>query len=325
MCDSTLTCYNNGIDTEETLPNKHLDHLEDLIFVGRKEALEAVRTALSKPKLSVKWDGAPAIVFGTNPANGKFFVGTKSVFNKVKVKICYSQADIDKHYKGNVANILRLCFYHLPRLSGIIQADFIGVGGGAVYRPNTLEYRFSSPTNRDIILAPHTSYTEVSPTAVGRGGVNLLSALGTQFVGLDEAHATVRRNPRFNWIKFLYMLTQCKIPSASARQHIYKHINKFIRAGQLPAVGVVYSTLPDKYKCEVNLTTFQVWEMIFLLKQSLLENIVVDGSVKCFLNDQPAQHEGFVTVSDNPYKIVDRLTFSKANFNLDKNWTNEKI
>ena len=121
MCDSTLTCYNSGIDTEETLPNKHLDHLEDLIFVGRKEALEAVRTALSKPKLSVKWDGAPAIVFGTNPANGKFFVGTKSVFNKVKVKICYSQADIDKHYKGNVANILRLCFYHLPRLSGIIH------------------------------------------------------------------------------------------------------------------------------------------------------------------------------------------------------------
>ena len=65
--------------------------------------------------------------------------------------------------------------------------------------------------------------------------------------------------------------------------------------------------------------------MIFLLKQSLLENIVVDGSVKCFSNDQPAQHEGFVTVSDNPYKLVDRLTFSKANFNLDKNWTNEKI
>ena len=54
-----------------------------------------------------------------NPRNGKFFVGTKSVFNKVKVKICYSQTDIDEHYKGNVANILRLCLYHLPRLRGI--------------------------------------------------------------------------------------------------------------------------------------------------------------------------------------------------------------
>ena len=124
------------------MPNKHLEHLEDLVFSGRKEVLDAVWSALNKPKLSVKWDGAPAIVFGTNPANGQFFVGTKSVFNKVKVKICYTQADIDKHYKGNVANILRLCLYHLPRLSGIIQADFIGVGGGSVYRPNTLEYRF---------------------------------------------------------------------------------------------------------------------------------------------------------------------------------------
>ena len=104
------------------MPNKHLEHLEDLVFSGRKEVLDAVWSALNKPKLSVKWDGAPAIVFGTNPANGQFFVGTKSVFNKVKVKICYTQADIDEHYKGNVANILRLCLYHLPRLSGIIQA-----------------------------------------------------------------------------------------------------------------------------------------------------------------------------------------------------------
>ena len=102
MCDSTLTCYTNGIDTEETLPNKHLEHLEDLIFTGRKEALTAVWSALNKPELSVKWDGAPAIVFGTNPANGKFFVGTKSVFNKVKVKICYTQEDIDQYYSATL-------------------------------------------------------------------------------------------------------------------------------------------------------------------------------------------------------------------------------
>jgi hypothetical protein len=61
------------------------------------------------------------------------------------------------------------------------------------------------------------------------------------------------------------------------------------------------------------------------LKQSLLKNIVVDGTVKCYIDGQPSKHEGFVTVSDSPYKIVDRLTFSKANFNLSKNWTNEKI
>ena len=66
------------------MPNKHLEHLEDLVFSGRKEVLDAVWSALNKPKLSVKWDGAPAIVFGTNPANGQFFVGTKSVSIKSK-------------------------------------------------------------------------------------------------------------------------------------------------------------------------------------------------------------------------------------------------
>ena len=122
IMDSTLTCYNNGIETEESLPNTHLDHLEDLIFTGRGQLLNALREIYSGVRLSVKWDGAPAIVFGTDPRNGKFFVGTKSVFNKVKVKICYDQEDIDKYYKGNVADILRLCLRHLPRLTSIIQA-----------------------------------------------------------------------------------------------------------------------------------------------------------------------------------------------------------
>ena len=124
--DSTLECYNNGIDTD-AMPNKHLDHLEDLILYGRREATNAVNEIMNDPKLSVKWDGAPAIVFGTDPRNGKFFVGTKSVFNKIKVKICYDQTDIDTHYKGVLADILRLCLHHLPRIGGIVQADFIGV------------------------------------------------------------------------------------------------------------------------------------------------------------------------------------------------------
>ena len=325
MCDSTLTCYNNGIETEETLPNKHLEHLEDLIFTGRREALSAVWSAINKPKLSVKWDGAPAIVFGTDPRNGKFFVGTKSVFNKVKVKICYTQTDIDEHYKGNVANILRLCLRNLPHLRGIYQADFIGVGGGSVYRPNTLEYRFARPTNRDIVLAPHTSYTEISPNAVGSVGIDLPSVLGTQFLGKEEASAMVPKRLMFNVIQFASRVARCKVPSEKARPHILKHINKFIRAGSIPSAEVLYLTLDAKYKSEVNVTTFKVWHMIFQLKQRLLDAIVVNGTVDCYIDGKPARHEGFVTVSDTPYKIVDRLSFSKANFNLSKNWKHEKV
>ena len=77
--------------------------------------------------------------------------------------------------------------------------------------------------------------------------------------------------------------------------------------------------------CFVNLNTFKVWVNIAKLKLRLLENIETTDNVKCFIDGTPTDHEGFVTLTDDPYKIVDRETFSKANFNLDKNWTHEKV
>ena len=81
------------------MPNKHLEHPEDSILKGRRVAIDAIKELVTVTRLSVKWDGAPAIVFGTNPENGKFFVGTKSVFNKRKIKINYSHEDIDQNHK----------------------------------------------------------------------------------------------------------------------------------------------------------------------------------------------------------------------------------
>ena len=45
--------------------------------------------------VSVKWDGAPAIIAGTDPADGKFFVGTKGVFGKREPKLNKTPEDID--------------------------------------------------------------------------------------------------------------------------------------------------------------------------------------------------------------------------------------
>lgn len=75
------------------MPNKHLEHPEDLILLGT-DPNEVLDHLFMVHKLTTKWDGAPSIVFGNN--NGKFFVGTKSVFNKKKIKINYSVADIVK-------------------------------------------------------------------------------------------------------------------------------------------------------------------------------------------------------------------------------------
>ncbi len=316
--------YNNVIDTDD-MPNKHIDHLEDIIFSGRRKALAAVNDVMNKPHISVKWDGAPAIVFGTNPENDQFFVGTKSVFNKRKVKICYSYSDIDELYKGDVADILRLCFKHLPRISGIVQADWIGVGGGRVYRPNVVEYRFPTQVSGDILLAPHTTYTEVSPDAVGVGNINLGSELGATFLGTVDCSAFIVDLPDFRWRDFIIETMRSQVPSEKARPFIQKHINKYIREGHIPSAKILLRSLPDKYKGEVNIHTFKAWHMISQLKQRLLDNIVVSGNIETYIDGKPSQHEGFVVQGETPYKLVDRLTFSKANFNLSKYWTNEKV
>jgi len=143
--------------------NTHLEHLEDDIInrgaVGGDNAinfLKSVRNMLagttgSKTNITVKWDGAPAIICGINPENGKFFVGTKSVFNKTP-KINYTVSDIRKNHGGVVAQKLEVCLANLKRLNikGILQGDLlftndkkvISIDGEKMlsFTPNTITY-----------------------------------------------------------------------------------------------------------------------------------------------------------------------------------------
>ena len=142
------------------MKNLHLEHPEDMILEGNVKVFDAL---YETAHLSLKIDGAPAVVFGTHPENGKFFVGTKSVFNKKKDMICYTIEDIFKKYDRkthySLIRVLIKCILYLPKVDGIIQADFIGMGGSNIYRPNTLEYHFPEIVKEKIILAPHTKYT----------------------------------------------------------------------------------------------------------------------------------------------------------------------
>lgn len=307
------------------MPNKHLEHPEDAVFDGKRQVLYNLKQMVSaRSNISTKYDGAPAIVFGTNPDNGRFFVGTKSVFNKKLVKINYTNEDIDKNHKGNVADILRLCLRYLPRRPGINQADWIGVGGGRVYTPNTITYKFATEISEKIILAPHTSYAEVSPTAVGKCGLALPSTEDCHFINTRKTKST-----GFNYIDLVARIIRhipfMKVPGVKSRDYFRKYINSYVRSGMIPSAEILYNSLPDKYKCDVNVSTLIVWHLMSQLKQRLLDSIIVDGSIECFIDGESTNHEGFVIVSDRPLKIVDRLTFSKANFNLDKNWTNEEV
>ena len=159
-----------GFITKEK--NTHLEHLEDDIINRGSEGgvnainfLQSVRNMLAsksgkKVNMSVKWDGAPAIICGINPENGKFFVGTKSVFNKTP-KINYTPRDISKNHSGPVADKLNVCLRELKRLNikGILQGDLLytkddlkvdNIDGESMitFTPNTITY--AVPQNSDI-------------------------------------------------------------------------------------------------------------------------------------------------------------------------------
>jgi len=177
-----------GFTTTER--NTHLEHLEDDIInrgtQGGQNAinfLKSIRDMLAgssnkKVNMTVKWDGAPAIICGINPENGKFFVGTKSVFNK-NPKINYTNADIRKNHSGDLATKLSIALRELSRLGikGVLQGDFlfaqsdlkkIDMDGDAMisFTPNTITYAVPVKSNigRQISRAKmgivfHTKYT----------------------------------------------------------------------------------------------------------------------------------------------------------------------
>jgi hypothetical protein len=145
--------------------NTHLEHLEDDIFnngyAGAQNALaflEGLKGMLTtgkgggNMKVTVKWDGAPAIICGIDPETDMFFVGTKSVFAKTEPKICYTHEDIDQWYQGELNTKLKMALDHLSKLpiKGVIQGDLLYTGtpmltmmGGKKcykFKPNTITY-----------------------------------------------------------------------------------------------------------------------------------------------------------------------------------------
>ena len=191
--------------------NTHLEHLEDDIFNSGTEGvtnsinfLKSLKDMLtegdgsSAMKVTTKWDGAPAIVCGRNPQDGRFFVGTKSVFNKTTPKVVYSEADADRLYAGStVGSILKECLQKLSTLpiQGVLQGDLlyqktpsvIMLEGKRTYsfRPNTITYTIPVDSElgqkvgkSKLGIVFHTEYT-------GRTMQELTAGFGADVSGLQ--------------------------------------------------------------------------------------------------------------------------------------------
>lgn len=180
--------------TEETGKNLHLEHLEDNVLNrgvnGARESinfLRSLRDMLSgnspgSYNVTTKWDGAPAIFAGINPDNGKFFIGTKGIFNKT-AKLNYTDDDIDtNHPSPGLNKKLKVALRYLAKLNitGIIQGDMLWSRGDIStvqiqgvphisFQPNTIVYTVpadsklsKSMTSSQMGIVFHTSYTGTS-------------------------------------------------------------------------------------------------------------------------------------------------------------------
>ncbi len=175
----------------EAKANTHLTHLEELILTQGVQGYKIARSFIiellknlkgdsdSKINTTVKWDGAPAVFAGINPDNGKFFVGTKSVMNKIP-KINYTMEDIEINHgeAPGLVTKLKFALQYLPTLGikNILQGDFMfdesmvkstNIDGAPhlSFRPNTITYAVETDSDigRDVAAAKigivfHTTY-----------------------------------------------------------------------------------------------------------------------------------------------------------------------
>ena len=155
-------------ETEEGSKLKHITHAEDRPLQhgakGFQHAYDVLNHAHNHIKsgdhsssLTMKYDGSPAVVFGHHPETGKFFVASKSAFNK-NPKLNYTHQDIVNnhgHAPGLVEK-LHSALNHLKKVApktGVYQGDLMYSEGdkkehkgGVSFTPNTITYSAKGDT-----------------------------------------------------------------------------------------------------------------------------------------------------------------------------------
>ena len=291
------------------MQNKHLQHPEDSILTGDLEVLDW----FTEPAyVSAKVDGCPAIVWGTDPATGTFFVGTKAVFNKKKIRIAHSHEEIDVHYEGEVADILHACFDSLPRTDAIYQGDFIGYGGETTYEPQVVTYVFPELVTQSVIIAPHTLY-EANDDLRDSWALPLVAKLeSTREVMFVQPDAWQDDKSFDEIVQFArQMSTTCEFAKNKTKaQKIEKVINTFIKNGiELDAEALAVAA-----DCDVNLMRF--WKLVKTIKEDRLALCATMGGPLAYLGKKFIAAEGYVLSNEyGSYKLVNREVFSHYHFN----------
>ena len=290
----------------------HLEHPEATILTGDLSVLDAF---LAPNDYSVKIDGSPAIVWGVNPDNGKFFVGTKSVFNKVRPKINYSVEDICRnHPQFELQSILIRCFHCLPRSEevpfSVFQGDFIGFGGYRDYKPNAISYTFDRVMHGGVVVAPHTYYTGNTLKDMEANALTfvLLSGRGADFIQPDawisQYGATMDIKKMVGFARQMATLVDFATPKEA--ELLKKDLNAYIRDGD--------EIVAEEF---ANYQLVRLWLLVQSIKTVVRYIMRDDFKCDCFIDNEYITGEGYVMSSKHgTYKLVDREIFSYYNFNI---------
>ena len=289
------------------MKNTHLEHPEDSILSGD---LSVLSWFLANSEMSVKMDGKPAIVWGTDPATDTKFVGTKSVFNKKKIKIAHSHQEIDDLYEGEVARILHDCLTFLPQYDGIVQGDFLGWGQGEdTFTPNTVTYVFPELIEQTIIVAPHTLYAtdgELKDAYTINDMVGMEFFNDTEYVKFVQPNCwEVADKYRFSEIiSFARQMAQLvNFADPLDAEALKIALNKCIREGR--------EINPDEFD---NSRLISYWFLIKSIKEDMLK-LCRNNGPKAYIGNRQCAGEGYVRTNEfGMFKLVNREVFSHANF-----------
>lgn len=385
--------------------NLHLEHLEDELFnrgeAGVNEAIAFLKSlsemlkgnAKSPVNVTVKWDGAPAVFVGTNPENGKFFVATKSLFNKTP-KINYTNADIDRNHSGGLAEKLKVALANLKGLGikGVLQGDMLYTTGDLssqtidgesmlTFTPNTITY--AVPSNSGLAKKINSSRMGIvfHTTYSGNTIENLKASFGADVSGLKKTNKVWYQDADYrdvsgratmtakqereiqNYIKGTERIVKGskaalkKIVNSPLKDLIKIYLNQNVRAGiDKGTAGGLASFLGSRFDTKISsLKTEKARERVQQEKNDLMKELKkneknLDGIFTAHyylaqakmlilkklqaLNTMPSfiktdsgykvtNPEGFVAIdrTGKAVKLVDRMEFSRANFNVAKDWT----
>lgn len=272
----------------ETEKLTHLEHAEDHhINAGKAgfnhavRTLEAVHNKLSGKKseanLTTKYDGSPSIVFGHHPENGKFFVASKSAFNK-NPKINYTPKDIEKNHghAPGLVDKLKTALKHLPKAApghGVYQGDLMYTkndvkehGGSYHFTPNTITYSSKKDSEEGkkigkakIGVVVHTKYegknfedmkAKFAPKLGGFAEHKDVHVMDPQ-TEHEKSHYTSEQKDKFN-----HHIEKAKALDAKHNYshldghqiHLKTYINHTVRTGDAPTVEGFKAHVAESHK-----------------------------------------------------------------------------